>query len=90
MMSRLTNSLCGSYSTSLPTEGSLEGFSREFSEIADGFGMTWSARRRDDRQRVPLLVSRFDHCLVDLLYRWRIGELPLDIAGIVSNYPRET
>lgn len=73
-----------------PGEGSLDGFSQEFSEIADGLGMTWSARRRRDRQRVLLLVSRFDHCLVDLLYRWRIGELPMDIAGIVSNYPRET
>lgn len=73
-----------------PGEGSLGGFSREFSEVADSFGMTWSARRRDDRQRVLLLVSRFDHCLVDLLYRWRIGELPMDIAGVVSNYPLET
>ncbi|WP_199084544.1 formyltetrahydrofolate deformylase [Bosea sp. ASV33] len=71
-------------------EGSLGGFSREFSEVADSFGMTWSARRRDERQRLLLLVSRFDHCLVDLLYRWRIGELPMDIAGVVSNYPRET
>ncbi len=73
-----------------PGEGALDGFSREFSAVADGFGMTWNARRRDDRQRVLLLVSRFDHCLVDLLYRWRIGELPMDIAGIGSNYPRET
>ena len=37
-----------------------------------------------------LLVSRFDHCLNDLLYRWRIGELQMDISGIVSNYPRST
>ncbi|WP_377848549.1 formyltetrahydrofolate deformylase [Bosea sp. UC22_33] len=73
-----------------PGEGSLGEFSREFSEVADSFGMTWSARRKDDRQRVLLLVSRFDHCLVDLLYRWRIGELPMDIAGVVSNYPQET
>lgn len=73
-----------------PRQGSLEGFCREFSKVADGFGMTWSARRREERQRVLLLVSRFDHCLVDLLYRWRIGELPMDIAGIVSNYSRET
>jgi formyltetrahydrofolate deformylase len=37
-----------------------------------------------------ILVSRFDHCLVDLLYRWRTGEIDMDITGIVSNYPRDT
>ncbi len=40
----------------------------------------------DQRPRVLLMVSGLDHCLVDLLYRWRIGELPVDIAGIVSNH----
>lgn len=42
------------------------------------------------RPRVLLLVSRFDHCLVDLLYRWRIGELRIEPVGIISNHPRET
>ncbi len=37
-----------------------------------------------------LLVSRFDHCLADLLYRWRIGELPMELTAIVSNHPRDT
>ena len=37
-----------------------------------------------------LLASKFDHCLADLLYRWRIGELQMDITGIVANHPRET
>ena len=37
-----------------------------------------------------MLVSRFDHCLVDLLYRWRSGELPMEPVAIVANYPRET
>lgn len=72
------------------TQGSLEGFSAQFAAVAEQFSMIWSARRRDAKQRVLLLVSRFDHCLVDLLYRWRIGELRMDIAGIVSNYPRDT
>jgi formyltetrahydrofolate deformylase len=39
---------------------------------------------------VLLLVSKSDHCLIDLLYRWRIGELKMDVVGIVSNHPRET
>jgi formyltetrahydrofolate deformylase len=38
---------------------------------------------------VLLLVSKFDHCLTDLIYRYRIGELPMDVVGIVSNHPRE-
>jgi formyltetrahydrofolate deformylase len=36
------------------------------------------------------MASKFDHCIVDLLYRWRIGELKMDIVGIISNYSRET
>ncbi len=37
-----------------------------------------------------LLVSKFDHCLADLLYRWRIGELPMDVTAVVANHPAET
>jgi len=61
-----------------------------FEPIADRFGMTWTLRSRRERRRVMLLVSRFDHCLNDLLYRWRIGELQMDVSAIVSNYPRST
>jgi formyltetrahydrofolate deformylase len=60
--------------------------------IADSaarFGMDWKLRPRDRRTRTLLLVSRMDHCLGDLLYRRRIGELPMDVVGIVSNHPRE-
>ena len=60
-----------------------------FAGIADDFGMNWSIRDRSTRMRVMLLVSRFDHCLADLLYRWRIGELPMEVAGIVANHPPE-
>lgn len=58
-------------------------------ELAAELAMQWDFRRESARQRVLMLVSKFDHCLVDLLYRWRIGELKMDIAGIVSNHPRE-
>lgn len=59
-------------------------------ETAARFEMDWKLRARDQRTRVLLLVSRMDHCLGDLLYRTRIGELPMDVVGIVSNHPRET
>jgi formyltetrahydrofolate deformylase len=46
-------------------------------------------RAAADRQRIIILVSKFDHCLVDLLYRHSIGELDADIVAIVSNHARE-
>ena len=52
-------------------------------------GMTVMLRAAADRQRLLLLVSKFDHCLVDLLYRERIGELDAEIVGIVSNHSRD-
>jgi len=61
-----------------------------FEEIAAMFAMEWSLRSSQDLKRVLLLVSRFDHCLADILYRWRSGELPMEIVGIGANYPRET
>jgi formyltetrahydrofolate deformylase len=61
-----------------------------FKAIAAGLAMTWSMRRADERKRVALMVSRFDHCLVDLLYRWRSGEMPMEPVAIIANYPRET
>ncbi len=61
-----------------------------FATIAKEFGMEWTLRANDARKKVALLVSRFDHCLVDLLYRWRNGELPMEIVAIIANYPRET
>jgi formyltetrahydrofolate deformylase len=44
-------------------------------------------RREADRERVLIMVSRHDHCLVDLLYRWRADELRVDVVGVVSNHP---
>jgi formyltetrahydrofolate deformylase len=61
-----------------------------FGAIADRFKMAWRMRDRATRQRVMLLVSKSDHCLVDILYRWRTGELEMIPTAIVSNHPRET
>jgi formyltetrahydrofolate deformylase len=60
-----------------------------FEPLAQELGMTWSLRSRDASRKVLLLVSKFDHCLADLLYRQRIGELAMDVVGIVCNHPRE-
>ncbi|KRB83067.1 formyltetrahydrofolate deformylase [Sphingomonas sp. Root710] len=73
-----------------PGEGeTLEAFRRDFAPIAEGLGLTWAVRDQLQRKKVLLLVSRFDHCLGDLLYRWKIGELPMDVVGVISNHPRD-
>jgi len=61
-----------------------------FAAVAANFDMDWSIRSRSAPQRVLIMASKFDHCLADLLYRWRSGELDFEPVGIVSNHPRET
>jgi len=57
------------------------------SAIADPFGMEWRLTRAERRKRVVLFASREDHCLLDLLWRWRRGELAMDVVAVVSNHP---
>jgi len=65
----------------------LNDFARPFSSIAASFGMQWRLARSDYRPRMAVLVSKYDHCLVDLLYRHQSGELPCEIPCIISNHP---
>ena len=59
---------------------------RAFEPIAKRFSMTWAIHDAAARPRVLILVSKFDHCLNDLLYRYRIGALNMDPVAIVSNH----
>ena len=61
----------------------------EFAALAGEFAMDWKLALRERPRRVLIMVSKFDHCLADLLYRWRIGELAMEPVAIVSNHPRE-
>ena len=61
--------------------------------LRDGFGavaapmdMDWAIHSPGEKMKVLLMVSNFGHCLNDLLYRWRIGALPIDIVGVISNH----
>lgn len=72
-----------------PLSATADGLRAAFLPLAAELGMDWKLVRRDRRRRVLIMVSKFDHCLADLLYRWRIGELPIDPVAIVSNHPRE-
>ena len=64
----------------------LEELSEGFGDISKKFSMTSEIRDASRRMKVLLMVSRFGHCLNDLLYRWKIGALPIDIVGVVSNH----
>ena len=55
-------------------------------DVAERFGMEWKLRYWGERQRVAILVSRYDHCLMDLLWRWRRGELDADVVAVLSNH----
>lgn len=57
-----------------------------FDEQVSNFNMTWNILDKDEPVKVLLMVSKFDHCLDDLLYRHRKGELPMEITAIVSNH----
>ena len=65
----------------------LADFSRHFSPIAEKFAMQWRLARSNVRQKMAILVSKYDHCLVDLLYRHKSGELACDIPLVISNHP---
>ncbi|AFL50348.1 formyltetrahydrofolate deformylase [Sinorhizobium fredii] len=58
----------------------------QFGTVAKTFEMDYQFHRGDKRTKVLVMVSRFGHCLNDLLYRWKIGALPIDIVGVISNH----
>ena len=65
---------------------SVESLRDEFGAVGGKYGMDWQIFDCSRRPRVLIMVSKFDHCLRDLLYRYRIGELKVDIPAIVSNH----
>jgi formyltetrahydrofolate deformylase len=65
----------------------LSDFGSRFAPIAAEFQMDWRLAHSTDRPRIAIFVSKYDHCLQDLLYRHQNGELPCEIPLIVSNHP---
>lgn len=61
-------------------------FRASFQSVAEEFGMVWQLADSAQKKRLVILVSKQDHCLDDLLYRWRSGELQVDIPCVVSNH----
>ena len=58
----------------------------QFAPLAAELNANWSIRQESERMRVVLMVSKLGHCLADLLWRWRSGELGCDIAAVVANH----
>ena len=58
----------------------------QFQPLGDELGADWTLRASDSRPRVVLMVSQLGHCLADLLWRWRSGELGFDIACVIANH----
>lgn len=73
-----------------PGQSGFEAFSKGFAPVAQKWDMDWKMRPAARKTRVMLLVSKFHHCLSDLIYRWRTDEFDMDIVAIVSNHPADT
>ncbi|NMR31519.1 formyltetrahydrofolate deformylase [Arthrobacter sp. SF27] len=63
-----------------------EALRKDFGPVAERFGMSWELDRHGAKRRVMIMVSKFGHCLNDLLFRARTGELPVEIVAVVSNH----
>ena len=63
-----------------------ESLEQGFRDIADRYAMTWGLYDYTKPARVLIMVSKFDHCLADLLYRQRMGELKIEVPAVVSNH----
>jgi formyltetrahydrofolate deformylase len=67
-------------------DSTLQALRDSFAPVAEKFGMRWQLERHGSKRRVLIMVSKFGHCLNDLLFRARIGELPVDVVAVVSNH----
>jgi formyltetrahydrofolate deformylase len=65
---------------------SVDGFRQRFAPIAREFSMEWKVTDNAVRKRVVILVSKLEHCLYDLLARWKAGELDIEIPSVISNH----
>jgi formyltetrahydrofolate deformylase len=70
-----------------PGPGGADAVRPRLEALAADLAMDWTLRDPKARRRVMILASQTDHCLADLIWRWRQGELPMDISAVVSNHP---
>jgi formyltetrahydrofolate deformylase len=70
-------------------DGDMAGLEAAMAVLGDDFAMDWRLTPSDRPVRTLILVSKFDHCLGYLLYKQRMGELPMEIVGIAGNHPKD-
>lgn len=68
-------------------DGAAAAFESRFRPVAASLQLDWSLAPADAPMKGVIMVSRQDHCLNDLLHRWRSGSLPMDIRAVISNHP---
>ncbi len=64
-----------------------EAFEAGITALAAQFGMTWSLHDGSEPKRVAIFVSKYDHCMLDLLWRTQRGDLDMEVAMVISNHP---
>jgi len=75
------------YGIDLPGSASaIEEFKASFADVAGDLQLDWQLHEASKRQKVVILVSKFDHCLAYLLHRWKVGDLKIDIPCVISNH----
>jgi len=67
-------------------ESALPSLQEDFARVADRFSMKWSVYRAGRRKRIAVLVSKEDHCLLELLWQWQSGDLDAEISMVISNH----
>jgi formyltetrahydrofolate deformylase len=65
----------------------IEGLKQDFERVATAFSMDWRLNLASRKKRIAIYVSKEDHCLLELLWHWRAGDLNADIAMVISNHP---
>ncbi|MBD0379794.1 formyltetrahydrofolate deformylase [Paenibacillus sp. WST5] len=68
-------------------EENIERFQRDFTHVANKFQMDWKLNLTSRKKRISIFVSKEDHCLLELLWHWRSGDLDVEIASVISNHP---
>ena len=74
--------------TVFSSKSDIQKFKTEFSTIGQNFGMDWELHNQSAKVPTLILVSQADHCLNDILYRWRTNQLDIDIKGVFSNHEK--
>lgn len=67
--------------------GDLENLRLKFQSVADRFAMQWEINDYNYKPRVMIAVSKYGHCLNDLLHKTKFGQLPINIVAVISNHP---